>query len=118
VVPVTVAEVDRVDQITRSPDGQTYTLLMVEPRPFDGGQDQVDQFLAKANAYLLYVQSGQLYQTVPEAQGRIVRVRLVCQDMPEAGRMQEALRAAAAAFDRHGVEFGVEVIPPQVLPQR
>jgi hypothetical protein len=114
---VTVAQANRIDSITRSSDGRAYTLLMLEPRPFDGSAEQEQQLITKANGYMAFIQSGQLYDTVPGAQGKELRVRLVCQSAPDDDRLREVLGAMTAMFAGRRVEFAVEVIPPELLPQ-
>lgn len=115
---MTIEQPDRVDSITRSADGATYTLLMTEDRRLDGSDAQLNQLLEKINAYIGYIQLGQFHQHYPDAVGRGLRVRLVCRDEPTDERYRNLLKAGAQLFAKHGAEFGVEVIPPELVGGR
>ncbi|HEY3502536.1 MAG TPA: DUF6572 domain-containing protein [Actinocatenispora sp.] len=112
---MTVRDSETVDSITRSADGASITLLMIEDRPFDGSRQQMEQVVAKVNTYLRFIQTGQIYRELPDTLGRALRVRLLCQRAPEDDRMLNALRMAGGMFARHSVDFGVEVIPPELV---
>lgn len=110
-----IENADRVDSISRTPDGNSYTLLMVEDRPFEDSDERFHQLLEKINAYMLYVQGGQFYEDYPEARGKRLQVRLVCYDEPVGERFIALLGAATQMFGRHDVDFVVEVIPLELL---
>jgi hypothetical protein len=116
---VTVENPNRVDRITATPDGSAYTLLMVEERLYqdpDSDPDvQLRQLVEKINAYLEYIQGGQLYEEYPQARGHELRVRLVCRDEPAGDRLLALLGAATQMFGRHGADFAVEIIPTELL---
>lgn len=112
---MTVRDSDTVDSITRSSDGASVTLLMIEDRPFDGSRAQVEEVVAKVNTYLRFIQTGQIYRELPDTLGRELRVRLLCQQAPEDDLMRSALRMAGGMFARNSVDFGVEVVPPELV---
>ncbi|GAA4200996.1 DUF6572 domain-containing protein [Actinocatenispora rupis] len=112
---MTVRDGDTVDSITRSADGTAVTLLMIEDRAFDGSRQQVEQVVAKVNTYLRFIQTGQIHRELPDTLGRELRVRLVCQQAPEDELMVTALRSAGGMFARHSVDFGVDVLPPELV---
>jgi hypothetical protein len=112
---VTVEEADRIDSVTLSADGGSYRLLMTEVRPFEDSDEQFTQLMEKVNAYVEFIQTGQLYDRFPEARGKALDVRLICRNEPVGERFVKLLRAATALFARHGVDFAVEVIPDEML---
>lgn len=112
---MTVENPDSIDQITVSDDGSSYTLVMVETRPFDGTEAQHDQIMEKINLYLEVVQTGQLLEQFPDMRGKEVKVRLVCMDEPDHPRLVELLRAGTGLFAKHGVDFAVEVVPREFV---
>jgi len=112
---MTIEDVTVIDEITVSPDGRTYELLMTEERRFGPGEEQYQQLAAKIDNYVTFLQQGQLQEQYPESAGAAVRVCLVCRDEPEQARLVELMNAAARLFARHGVEFYLDVIPDELL---
>ncbi len=112
---MSVENADRVDRITAKPDGSAFTLVMVEERPFGDSEGQLRQLVDKVNAYVEYIQRGQFHEDYPQARGKELKVRLVCVDEPTSERLQEVLRAATYLFAKHGADFGVEIIPVELL---
>jgi len=104
---VSVKETDTIDYITKSDDGSSISLTMVEDRPLDD-PGVLDDTVAKINAYMAYLASGQLEEFDPDAKTANVRVRYNVLDDPEAApELMGILRDAAAMFTKNGVEFVV-----------
>lgn len=102
---MSVQQTDTIDYITRSEDGGTVTLTMVEDRPLDA-PGLVDDTVAKMNAYLIFIGSGHLEEVEPAATGASVRVQYNVLDDPETSPdLMAVLRDAAAMFSQNGVEF-------------
>ncbi|MEU5876582.1 DUF6572 domain-containing protein [Spirillospora sp. NPDC047279] len=112
---MTVEDFGTVDEITATDDGSSYTLVMVETRPFEMSERQTDQLLAKINSYLDIIQSGKLVERFPEMAGKEIKVRLVCMDEPSHPKAMELLSTGAALFRKHGVDFAVEVVPREFI---
>ena len=72
---MTIENPDRIDSISRALDGSSYTLLMIEDRPFEDSDERLQQLLEKINAYMFYVQAGQFHEDYPEARGKRLEVR-------------------------------------------
>lgn len=106
--PSGLEEPDVVDYVVEEADGRV-TLRMVETRPWDGGAAQVDQLMAKLNAYVAFIRSGELEAQLPVAAGRPVRVVLQAWHMPH-GEVTEAFPTIREGLATLGVEFDVEVI--------
>lgn len=111
---MTVEDPSVIDQVTRSKDGSVYTLDMVEIRSFGLVDEQLEQITNKINRYVELIQTGEVYEHVPEARGRRLNVAFVCIDDPAGHpRLVELLETATALFAEHGVAFSVRVMPPE-----
>jgi hypothetical protein len=111
---VTVEDPTTIDRVTKSDDGTRYTLVMVEQRPLEMSDEQVEQILRKVNRYLQAILSGELYQIFPDARGKKIGVRLVVMDEPNHPRMAELIEVVGGYFLKEDMEFVVEVIPRTV----
>src|SRR5213080_5293514 len=57
-------------------------LVMHEPRPWDGSHEQLHEMQEKFNAYASFILDGEMTEAHPELGGRIARIQLRCQHMP------------------------------------
>src|SRR2546426_1066646 len=57
-------------------------LVMNEPRPWDGGHEQLHEMQEKFNAYASFILDGEMTEAHPELAGRTARIELRCQDLP------------------------------------
>jgi hypothetical protein len=112
---VTIEDRNTVDSISVSEDGKDYELLMTEERLFEDSDLQFEQLEDKINAYIDFIQLGQLYEQYPQARGHELKVCLVCRNEPVGERFRDLLNTAARLFDENGVEFYIEVIPDELL---
>jgi len=71
-----------IDLITQ--DGKTgeVTLIMLEPRPWDGTELRLFQLQEKINAYLSFALDGEMAEAYPHFEGRKLRLQLDCVGMP------------------------------------
>ena len=84
-------------------------LVMNEPRPWDGGDEQLHQLQEKFNAYASFVLDGEMTSAHPELVGKKTRIELRCDQMPA----QPALALLAAIHDQLELqEIKVEVVVP------
>src|SRR5882724_7496005 len=65
-------------------DGKTgeVTLIMLEPRPWDGSELRLFQLQEKINAYLSFALDGEMAETYPQFEGKKLRLQLHCVGMP------------------------------------
>jgi hypothetical protein len=71
-------------------------LVMNEPRPWDGGHEQLHEMQEKFNAYASFILDGEMTEAHPELVGRTARIELRCQHMPN----EEALGLLKAIHDQ------------------
>lgn len=82
-------------------------LVMNEPRPWNGGDEQLHQLQEKFNAYASFVLDGEMASAHPELVGKPVRIELRCDKMPTA----EGLALLEAIHDQLDLQdIKVEVI--------
>lgn len=67
-------------------------LVMNEPRPWDGGEEQLHQAQEKFNAYASFILDGEMLEAHPELAGWPVRIELRCAQVPQ-GPALELLQA-------------------------
>ena len=58
-------------------------LVMKEPRPWDGGHEQLHELQEKFNAYVSFVLDGEMIAAHPELDGKAARIELRCDHMPD-----------------------------------
>jgi len=82
-------------------------LVMNEPRPWDGGDEQLHQLQEKFNAYASFVLDGEMTSAHPELAGKKTRIELRCDQMPT----EQALALLQAIHDQLELqEIKVEVV--------
>ncbi|MEO6120846.1 MAG: DUF6572 domain-containing protein [Acidimicrobiales bacterium] len=106
--PSGLEQPDVVDYVVDEADG-TISMVISETRPWDGGREQVDQLMAKVNAYVTFVGNGALVEQLPAAEGRPVRVLLHAFHVP-AGEVTEALPILKDGLDSLGLGFDIQVL--------
>lgn len=74
---------EQVDVVTMSADGSTIILSLVETRTWDSTGQHLIDLQAKVNAYLDFVETGQLVERYPEAKGKKVLFRLHSVEAPD-----------------------------------
>jgi len=82
-------------------------LVMNEPRPWDGGHEQLHEMQEKFNAYVSFILDGEMTEVHPDLVGRKARIELRCQHMPN----EEALGLLQAIHDQLEIQaIKVEVV--------
>jgi len=71
-----------VDLISSDESTGEVVLLMLEDRPWEGGNAQLREVEAKFNAYLEYVLGGHMVRQYPQYAERPVRFQLDCRENP------------------------------------
>jgi hypothetical protein len=57
-------------------------LVMNEPRPWEGGDEQLHQLQEKFNAYASFILDGEMASAHPDLGGKPARIELRCDQMP------------------------------------
>jgi len=73
---------DVIDLLTHDSKSGRVQLVMFEPRPWDGGEEQLFQLQEKLNAYMSFVLDGEMGDSYPELEGQKLSVVLRCLEMP------------------------------------
>jgi len=82
-------------------------LVMNEPRPWDGGHEQLHEMQEKFNAYASFILDGEMREAHPELAGWTARIELRCEHMPG----KEALELLQAIHDQLELQaIKVEVV--------
>jgi hypothetical protein len=82
-------------------------LVMNEPRPWSGGEEQLHELQEKFNTYASFILDGEMTEAHPELKGRTVRIELRCHHMPS----DEALTLLQAIHDQLELQaIDVEVV--------
>ena len=103
---MTIEDAETVDLIAEDPGHGQVALIMVETRPWEGSEQQVDQLLAKLNNYVAFALDGELLEKVPDVAGKSLRIQLDCESAPPAD-LVETIRAG---LEQHNIGFSVNVI--------
>lgn len=71
-----------IDLLTHDSSSGQVELVMFEPRPWDGGEEQLFQLQEKLNAYLSFVLDGEMAEAHPQLVDKPLRVVLRCVEVP------------------------------------
>ena len=71
-----------IDLLTHDSKSGRVQLVMFEPRPWDGGEEQLFQLQEKLNAYISFALDGEMADSYPELFGKPLTVVLRCLEMP------------------------------------
>ena len=74
-----------IDLLAENPATGRVEMVMFEPRPWDGGEEQLFQLQEKLNAYMSFALDGEMAEAYPGLLGRPLSVVLRCVDMPSPG---------------------------------
>jgi hypothetical protein len=72
-----------IDVIAEDAKSGEVTLIMLEPRPWDGSEARLFQLQEKINAYLSFALDGEMAEAYPQFEGRKLRLQLDCVGMPD-----------------------------------
>jgi len=98
-----------IDLVSFNAKTDTYSLIIVEKRPWDGSGKRLLELQQRVNDYLSFALDGEMLRIYPETRGKRVRILLSCTHEPDA-RTSEFLRMAADRCRENDVEFGVQVV--------
>ena len=86
-------------------------LVMFEPRPWEGGDEQLFQLQEKLNSYLSFVLDGEMTEQLPQTVGKKVRITLACADEPPAP-VTDLLLKVREQISLQGLNLTVEGLNP------
>ncbi len=98
-----------VDLIERNTERNEVVLTMLEQRRWGSDPEQLHELEAKFNAYLSYVQGGQLAQQYPQYEGLLVCFHLDCSESPR-GDAEKMIRSMMNFAEAEGVRLVVRVM--------
>jgi len=84
-------------------------LVMFEPRPWDGGEEQLFQLQEKLNAYMSFALDGEMTDTYPELADKPLAVILRCVELPP-GEAVEFLSQVREQIALQGIELEVSYV--------
>ena len=101
---MTVADPTTIDMVVKNDaKGDRITLVIQVPLTWsDGGQEQLDQLIAKVNGYMSWVQSGGCQQAYPEAKDG-VDFLVSCIDEPTGETAQLLVSLHNQLAERYGI---------------
>ncbi len=97
--------------MTHDPATERVEIVMFEPRPWTGGEEQLFQLQEKLNAYLSFILDGEMAETTPELVGKPTAVVLRCAESPSAEAI-EFLAAVREQMEFQGLELEVRYQRP------
>ncbi len=100
-----------IDALTTDPATGEVTLLMVEPRPWDGSELQLFQLQEKLNAYLSFVLDGEMEEAYPALVGKPLRIQLDCVTTPDA-MTRSLLKMVRDQIAFQGIDLQVRAAAP------
>ncbi len=86
-VPSGVANPAVIDLFGFDPAKDEVLLVMNEPRPWKGGDEQLQELQEKFNAYASFILDGEMATAHPELAGKRARIELRCNEMPSKGAL-------------------------------
>lgn len=99
---------DVIDALGYDPKSDVFVLAMFETRAWDGSIQRVTELQNKIDAYLQYIDSGQLWEAQPDAVGKRVRLELRCLYPPDEG-IRRFTSDAAEFLRPRGIDFLVKL---------
>jgi hypothetical protein len=95
-----------IDLLTHESHSDRVQLVMFEPRPWDGGEEQLFQLQEKLNAYLSFMLDGEMTGAYPELANKPLSVVLRCLEMPSSEAV-EFLAKVREQIALQGIELEV-----------
>ena len=106
---MTIGEPNRIDIVGEHPDGTRVLLVIVDELDWSDVDAHERALQAKVNAYLEFIESGQLVETAPSAgHGAKIEIRLVLRHQPNA-RGQDFLERVGKFLEQEGYGFSSEL---------
>ena len=95
-----------IDLLAQDAQSGRVQLVMFEPRPWDGGEEQLFQLQEKLNAYMSFALDGEMADAYPEVVNKPLSVVLRCLEMPPSEAV-EFLAQVREQIALQGIELEV-----------
>ena len=95
------------DALGVDPATGEFVLVMFEPRPWTGGDEQLVQLQEKLNAYMSFALDGEMEEQLPQSAGKKLRITLACAEEPPVP-VTELLVKVRDQISLQGIGFSVE----------
>lgn len=99
---MTVEKRDAIDAISTDRDTGDVILTIIDPLPWD--EHHIAALEEKVNAYVDFIQSGQIFESYPKAKGRQLRIEVVYKHDPTPQGLN-FLRLAQRATKDAGIDL-------------
>jgi hypothetical protein len=98
-----------IDYIWTSPDGQEFSIVMIQQTPWTGSDLEAKQLVDKTNLYVNYVESGQFHKDRPDAVGKKFHLAL---DAPTAPlpMLAQGIASIQEILAKRGIEFKLNIL--------
>ncbi|MEK0447765.1 MAG: hypothetical protein RL088_33 [Verrucomicrobiota bacterium] len=101
------------DALGIDPETGEVVLVMFEPRPWKGGDEQLFQLQEKLNSYMSFALDGEMAEQLPQTVGKKVRLTLACAEEPPPV-VTDLLLRVREQISLQGINLTVEGLnPPQ-----
>jgi hypothetical protein len=100
---MSIEDTQVIDIISMSKDGSSVTLTATDHLDW-GGKEHLMMIQDKLNSYLSFVESGEIFESYPNAKGKELIIDIVCKYTPDEegvrflGLCQEAIEKAGFSF--------------------
>jgi hypothetical protein len=98
-----------IDLVSYNPKTDTYSLIIVEERPWDGLGKRLLELQKRINEYLSFALDGEMMRRYPETKGKQIRILLSTTQPPDP-KTSEFLQMVAKFAKENGLDFGVQVL--------
>ena len=99
-----------IDLVAHDPATDEVVLVMNEPRPWSGSDQQLFQFQEKLNTYLSFALDGEMHEAYPQFTGKKLRLQLETAFEPDPRTLDcIALVKRQIAFQE--LDFIVKIVP-------
>jgi len=110
-----IEETGVLDAIAHDPKTDEVVLMMLESRPWSGGDEQLFQLQEKLNTYLSFALDGEMAESFPQFAGKKVRIQLDTPSMPDE-RTLEFLQAVYDQIALQEIRFELHVTDDECPP--
>ena len=119
---MSIEQVDQVDFVSIERSSNIVVLTVSDHLDWSDELNHVRLLQDKLDAYLRFIEGGELMEQYPQARGRTITVEVVCKHEPTAlgreffGHTSEVLRAAQLGFRFRLLSTDLSPEPPTVHP--
>ncbi|MGE5417729.1 MAG: DUF6572 domain-containing protein [Acidobacteriota bacterium] len=105
---MTIEDTNKIDVVGINESSEAICLTITDHLGWENEQEHIQLLQDKLNAYLRFIDSGQIYEAYPEATGHHVIIRVCAQNhIPSIGI--QFYKQATAFVKKEGVDIEIEV---------